>query len=1087
MKKKKLVLLGLASAFLGALTLASCGAKEGEPTTTGSTQVQEAAGTPTGTAENNNNNNANANNNNSVNQNSGTDDCCGSETDGSGDATSGSADENDDASGDGETGPSLNTNVKNVEVVSAKDNLDYIKAKYGIENHIFDVITIDRLNLLINKTKLEQYGDSVIVFANSNSPISKKALEKINEEAIKLGVEKIYYFDLLLAGEYGVDIWDNPELTWPNVTDQTGSKITQAFVKIKNTLLSQTSLSEIDDDFNADNDVFLFVNNHQEGTSEIKSSILIENENDITADGIDEVLNTVIDENGDFTGTTYSDYDYFNNAIYRSATTNSYYQTYDEFKDTFYVRSITYYELRLLLETEGEHNILFSGSWCGDSKAAIALVVEDAAKYSKGEPVYVFDFRLANGVISGSAGEAPRETSVVDVEGLEGPNHVVTGVGYLGEAIVSAFGEFAVGDQNAELKYVVGGYNSFEVVDDKVNVEYQVTTGQKKFRSPSLFKYDKDATNPVTDSWVHEVTEWDVLYKNNAGVATYGVGDLIDYELASGALSDQQKAYGRYQLALFLGAPEIEYNTPIINVSEGDSALDSGCGDDNDPIDNLDQAKLIPNHGTDAYDVSNYDITIELVEGNLPKNAIFKGETKITATAKEDLNKISIDFRRQKITSISLRNITTEITYLDEISGDDLSNVITRTNIDEEDIQKLFINFSGNILENQVFELIVKYETTTIDNSASNPEYGQYAEGFNLHVDEKGYTAIGEPFGSTYWFPNNNTPNDGAKYTITLKAPIAYTLISNGTRKSNTTDAAAGVRTTVWEVTKDTATYQIFATFSKNVTAFESATNSKGLYTTKDGESIPTYIYVNNDIYKANRYKIDRFIGLLPQYISLLEDKIGSYKGEALGFVFENVGDGHGEAASWGAIETKDRPFFTNKTVVGENTFVHEFVHQWFGDAVRIENWNNLWLNEGFATYGASLYYELTKDNYVALDTYERLYNTKGATSKLWEIAPAALPNESDLFGGQKSAYNRGALALAVLRKGIGDEAFFNILSTWINTNNGQAKNTDDFIALVKNNLPTGVTESDIDAFKNVWLYGTVKPAALTLTGLSQN
>ena len=111
------------------------------------------------------------------------------------------------------------------------------------------------------------------------------------------------------------------------------------------------------------------------------------------------------------------------------------------------------------------------------------------------------------------------------------------------------------------------------------------------------------------------------------------------------------------------------------------------------------------------------------------------------------------------------------------------------------------------------------------------------------------------------------------------------------------------------------------------------------------GRLIPLYIYVNNDLYKANRYKIDRFIGLLPSYIKALESKFGAYQGESLGFILENVGDSHGEAAFLGAIETKDRPFFTTKTVVSENTFVHEFVHQWYGDAVRIENWDSLWLD----------------------------------------------------------------------------------------------------------------------------------------------
>ena len=975
------------------------------------------------------------------------------------------------------------TKTYNNERVSDKDNLDYIKKVYGIDNHVFDVITIDRLGLLIDKTKLDQYGDSLIVFANSKSEVAKNAIVKINEKAIEKGIKRIYYFDFILAGEYGVDLWDNPELTWPNVKTGEGheTQVTQAFVDAKNYLLNNTSLSGLEN-FDADNDVYLFVNRHQAGTSEVVKDVLIENKNDLKEEGIIQVLNTVIDNEGNFIGTNYSDYDYFNNALYRSQATNSYYETYESFKDTFYVRSITYYELRLLLETEGTHNILFSGSWCGDSKAAIALVVEDAAKYGKGEPVYVFDFRLTNGVKSSN------QTSIVEAEAnkyeiTENGNasrNFITGVGYLGKEVIDKLGDFEVGKQNSKLSYVVGGYDAINVEEGKATVQYGLTE-QKKFRSPSLFKYNQDAQNPVTDSWVHEVTDYDILYKNNSGVATYQVGDLIDYELASGSLSDQQKAYGRYKLAVFFGAPEITYNAPVINVSEADSSLDSGCGDDNDPIDNLDEATLIPNHGSTAYDVSEYDITIELKEATLPKDAKFLGTTVIKGKALEDLETIALDFRRQKITSITLVNNTTNTKILDNVSA--INSKIRRVNDDSQDLQKLYIDAA--LSKDDEFEITIVYETTTIDNSTTNAEYGQYAEGFNLHVDQKGYTAVGEPFGSTYWFPNNNTPSDGAKYRITLIAPSEYTLISSGVRESNSINSETGKRETVWVISQDTATYQVFATFSKNITTFEqsSGTRSQTLFETKDGKKIPIYIYVNNDIYKENRYKVERFIGLLPQYIKTLEELFGSYQGESLGFIFENVGDGHGESATWGAIETKDRPFFTNTSIVGENTFVHEFVHQWYGDAVRIENWDNLWLNEGFATYGTSLFYEEIKDDYNANSTYKNLYDSKNETSKLWEKAPAALELESDLFGGQKSAYNRGALALDILRNGIGDDAFFDIIKTWISEYKGTARTTEDFIALVKSKLPNGVSESDIDSFKNVWLYGTAKPANYTLTG----
>lgn len=959
------------------------------------------------------------------------------------------------------------TEASDLESGNNRDELDYIGAKYfdGSSDHVFDAVTPDRLIQILNfnahvdknVTDTTTATKSVVVFADVENAVSKAAIPAIDSAAKTLGISKIYYFDPILAGEYGVNIWDEPESYWGEEATggDTDGKPTDIFINAGNTL--KNLLGDDAKDYVATNNTFLFVVDSSAGSAqkaEIVDSVVITSA-EAPIEDINRVLNNII-EDGKSVATELTDFDYFSGwGNYNDFGTT---YSFDKYKDNFNLRSITYYELRLLLESQGEHTLLASGSWCGDSRAAIPLVAEFSHKYGYADTVYVFDFRLTNGWL-GSSG---RWSSIVEVEGpqsvLPGGNatrNKITKVGALGEAVMDKFGAFPTGYANTELRYTTDY--------DAIAGEYKFgqTAGQKKFRSPYLATYNKDKGG-IQKAWLHKAEEWEVPYGNGS----ITVGTLVDNELASGELSNQQKDKSRYDLAVFLGA-NISYAPVVdVNISDKGSELDSGCGDDNDPIDNLGDLKLIPNHGTGDYDVQSYDITVELNEANPIENSTFDSTTIIKAKAVKALSgNVSFDFRKIDISSITV---------------DGESKTYTQYNKDDEDAQKLIIVLGSKVIQaGQEFTVEVAYTLHTIDYALNSSDTA--IQGFNVHTDGKGFTAIGEPFGSTYWFPNNNTPSDGATYKITLIAPAAYTLISNGVRKSNATSGVS--RTAVWEVTQDTAPYQIFATFSKNIT---SLTSYK--YTTSDNKELDVLAYVNTDIFNKNKAAVYYYYGRLPYYISTLESLFGAYPGESLGFVFEDVGNGAGESVTWGAVETKDRPFYTSNGVIKENTFVHEFVHQWYGDAVRIGAWEDLWLNEGFANFGTDLYYEaigakVGNDDFSVYAKWENIWKTYDASHHLWtEGGASAIQKESDLFGGAKVAYNRGAIALTVLRSAVGNAVFDNILKGWITTNQGTAQTSENFIKYAEQ-----VSGADLTQFNETWLKGTAKPAQFNLNGVSSD
>ena len=81
--------------------------------------------------------------------------------------------------------------------------------------------------------------------------------------------------------------------------------------------------------------------------------------------------------------------------------------------------------------------------------------------------------------------------------------------------------------------------------------------------------------------------------------------------------------------------------------------------------------------------------------------------------------------------------------------------------------------------------------------------------------------------------------------------------------------------------------------------------------------------------------------------LDFLETKYGPYPGNSTGIVVDVTDLGY-------ALETQDRPYFEGR--VSSGTLVHELTHQWFGDSVAPKDWNDIWLNEGPASYVPTLF-----------------------------------------------------------------------------------------------------------------------------------
>ena len=145
---------------------------------------------------------------------------------------------------------------------------------------------------------------------------------------------------------------------------------------------------------------------------------------------------------------------------------------------------------------------------------------------------------------------------------------------------------------------------------------------------------------------------------------------------------------------------------------------------------------------------------------------------------------------------------------------------------------------------------------------------------------------------------------------------------------------------------------------------------------------------------------------------------------------------------------------------------VHELAHQWFGDSLAVAPWQNIWLNEGFATYAEWLWSEHEGLRHGAGDL--RLLLRRIPTTTRSGRCRSAIPGPTaSSSSGLRPRRDDTAPTAADRRR----HDFFTILRTWAKPQRGANVTTDQFIALAEK-----VSGQQLDELFQTWLFGTTKP-----------
>ncbi len=371
------------------------------------------------------------------------------------------------------------------------------------------------------------------------------------------------------------------------------------------------------------------------------------------------------------------------------------------------------------------------------------------------------------------------------------------------------------------------------------------------------------------------------------------------------------------------------------------------------------------------------------------------------------------------------------------VSGVDLNGKKVRTSYDGR-----FLVIRKKLRPDREYSLDISY--------SCHPSQAMYFLGWKDSIpgNEQVWTQ-GQGKHNSHWVPSFDLMSEKVRFGLEIEFDKHYQVISNG--KLADREDHTSTTTWSWEMNKPMSSYLLALTIGR----YDSIRKLS-----RSGIPIDLYFYPEDSLRTEPTYRFS------DQIFDFLEKEIG------LPYPWQNYKMVPVRDFLYAGMENTGATFFSDSYMIDSTSFAdrnfvnvnaHELAHQWFGNLVTEKDASSHWLHEGFASY----YAWLAEKEFLGEDHYYWMLFDK-ADALAAQAREGRGESLLDPQAGSLTFYDKGGLALVMLKELIGDKAFRSGIADFLRTFSFQNATVSDFIEVLETS-----SGHDLTNFKSDWLDGT--------------